>query len=267
VTTEIYLDGKRQDFTSLIFSVGEVQVRLGAPSAPNPARIRLVAHIRSSDALMELFCATDALRRRHGDVPIDLVMPYLPYARQDRVCAPGEAISLRMMSVLINAQRYDRVEVWDVHSEAALDYLDRSVSKPASDFAMIVAEHLSAATVIVAPDKGALARAYDFAGFLGLDTVHAEKIRNPDDGAILGTAIHCGDIGDRDFLMVDDICDGGRTFIELAKELRKLTTGRVMLYVTHGIFSKGFGVFDGLVDRIFVANSFWDTVPDFVTKL
>jgi ribose-phosphate pyrophosphokinase len=69
--------------------------------------------------------------------------------------------------------------------------------------------------------------------------------------------------GARDFLIVDDICDGGRTFIELAKVLRPLTSGQVKLYVTHGIFSAGFEALAGL-DRIFVANPFPADLPGFV---
>jgi len=56
-------------------------------------------------------------------------------------------------------------------------------------------------------------------------------------------------------IIVDDICDGGRTFIELAKCL-KPACDKVYLYVTHGIFSKGLDVFDGLIDHIWTANSF-----------
>lgn len=47
---------------------------------------------------------------------------------------------------------------------------------------------------------------------------------------------------------------GTRTFIELAAKLRQLTDGKIYLYVTHGIFSKGAEVFDGLIDGIFTTN-------------
>jgi ribose-phosphate pyrophosphokinase len=50
--------------------------------------------------------------------------------------------------------------------------------------------------------------------------------------------------------MVDDICDGGRTFIELAKELRGMGAEKVHLYVTHGFFTKGLSVFDGIIDVV-----------------
>jgi ribose-phosphate pyrophosphokinase len=63
-------------------------------------------------------------------------------------------------------------------------------------------------------------------------------------------------VRDHNFLIVDDICDGGRTFIELAKVLRPLTNGSIFLYVTHGIFSQGLDVFKGVIDHIYTANLF-----------
>ena len=56
------------------------------------------------------------------------------------------------------------------------------------------------------------------------------------------------------FYIVDDICDGGRTFIEIAKYLKEadsIDSSRIHLMVTHGFFTKGLGVFDGLIDHIY----------------
>jgi ribose-phosphate pyrophosphokinase len=64
------------------------------------------------------------------------------------------------------------------------------------------------------------------------------------------------ELAKKDFLIVDDICDGGRTFIELAKVLRPWTTGKIYLYVTHGIFSNGLDVFNSLIDGVYTANPF-----------
>lgn len=186
--------------------------------------------------------------------------PYLPYARQDRVAYPGEALSAAVACRLLNAQGYRSVEVWDAHSDVSLALLDRVRHRPASDFAVPI---VTARDVIVAPDQGAAKRASACARLAGATLVHAEKTRSTDTGAITGTMVHSEPVGARDFLIVDDICDGGRTFIELARVLRPLTTGQVKLYVTHGIFSAGFDALAGL-DRIYVANPFPAALPGFV---
>jgi ribose-phosphate pyrophosphokinase len=242
------------------FPGGEIQVRIdGAPGPADAVTIR--ADLVDSDTMMALLLLTDAVRRHYGDPAIDLVCPYLPYARQDRVAYPGEALSAAVACRLLNAQGYRSIEVWDAHSEVSLALLDRVRHRPASDFAVSV---ITARDVIVAPDLGAVKRAAGCAKLAGVPLVQAEKTRSTDTGAITGSAVHSDPIGDQDFLIVDDICDGGRTFIELAKVLRPLTRGQVKLYVTHGIFSAGFDALHAGIDRIHVANPFPADLPDFV---
>jgi ribose-phosphate pyrophosphokinase len=71
---------------------------------------------------------------------------------------------------------------------------------------------------------------------------------------------------DKDVFIIDDICDGGRTFIEIAKavnEVRKLSSsvkpehyGKNYLIVTHGIFSAGFGQLAEYFEGIYTTNSY-----------
>lgn len=256
----LIVDGRTVPVRSFVFPGGEVQVRIEGPaSAAAAAMIR--ADIVDAASLMGLLLLTDAVRRHYADPAVDLVCPYLPYARQDRVAFAGEALSASVACRLLNAQNYRSVEVWDVHSDVSLALLDRVRHRPASDFAAAV---VSANDVVVAPDLGAVKRAGDCARLAGAALVHAEKTRSTDTGAITGTVVHSGPIGERDFLIVDDICDGGRTFVELARVLRPLTRGRVRLYVTHGIFSAGFDTLAAHLDRIHVANPFPSELPALV---
>ena len=63
-------------------------------------------------------------------------------------------------------------------------------------------------------------------------------------------------------IIVDDICDGGRTFIELGKIIRK-DYDRLILCVTHGIFSKGVEPLD-VFDEIYSTNSWNPNLEDFM---
>lgn len=252
------------------FNGGEVQVRLEEDESDIvPYMAAITANINSSGMLMAVLLTTDAIRRRYGNIKIKLICPYLPYARQDRVCYPGEALSIRVLTDLINSQNYDSVEIWDVHSDVSLALLDRYEHVPASAFMHAID---TSNVVMVAPDHGAIKRATLCAKAANVPLVLADKVRDPNDGKITGTTVASEHIGDKDFLMIDDIADGGRTFIELAKVLRPLTNGKVMLYVTHGIFSQDFYVFKDIIDHIYVANLFEpycrpDRKPDFVTVL
>jgi ribose-phosphate pyrophosphokinase len=112
----------------------------------------------------------------------------------------------------------------------------------------------------VSPDAGAEKKIFAFAKELGFENVvRAGKVRDVSSGKITGTEVYVPEPAlyktDKDFLIVDDICDGGRTFIELAKKLRPMTTGKIKLLITHGIFSKGIEVFDGIIDEVLVINN------------
>ena len=61
-------------------------------------------------------------------------------------------------------------------------------------------------------------------------------------------------------MIADDICVGGATFIALAKELKKKNAGKVVLFITHGVFSKGVDeLFNSGIDEIWTTNSYNET--------
>jgi len=68
-------------------------------------------------------------------------------------------------------------------------------------------------------------------------------------------------------LVVDDLCDGGRTFIELAKALPNRPSTATYLYVSHGIFSRGPDVLLGYYDKIFTACDWTDSKNPLVITL
>jgi ribose-phosphate pyrophosphokinase len=246
-------------YSKLIFSGGEVQVKLTSHPLGFDY-IWIEAFLFNSNDVLELLLLTDAIRRQyvHEKPPIKVLIPYLPYARQDRVCAKGEALSLSVMANLINSQDYAVVEVWDAHSTVTLAKIKNVINVHQSSFLHFVPKKN---VVLVSPDAGAVKKTSEASKAYGLPMVTASKIRDVNTGEITGTEVHSGHIGDKDFLIVDDICDGGKTFVELAKVLRPLTNGNVLLYVTHGIFSKGLQVFDGLIDHIYCANRFPSPLP------
>lgn len=259
--------------TQIKFPGGEVQVRLDLEGRAFPygSMFRIRADIRSSDDLMRLLMATNAIRQHEPGAEIELLMPYIPYARQDRVAVPGEALSIKVFAQIINAQNYDRIGVWDAHSDVSLALLDRVRNVTAAELiASRAVPSLFEGHVIVAPDAGATKRALAVAKMLGTDLVRAEKTRDSRTGEITGSRImNVGEYGSGHFMIVDDICDGGRTFIELAKTLRNVSARPVSLYVTHGIFSAGFDQLRPWFKQIICANVLTDAIPpdNFLIKI
>lgn len=252
-------------YKKMVFSGGEVHVKFQDVVDED---VVLLADIHSSDDLMELMFLVDAIRRNAVDmeekIKISLVMPYVPYARQDRLCNEGESFSLKVFCDIINSMNFEVVAIADPHSDVTPALLNNVIIRTQEQcfidtmggykFKMNVA--------LVSPDAGANKKTYKVAKAFNIDTViRADKIRDVTNGEILETVVYCEHLGNRDVLIVDDICDGGRTFIELAKVLRTKTDGKIMLYVTHGIFSKGFDVFDGIIDEIYCFKYFGSEKP------
>ena len=100
--------------------------------------------------------------------------------------------------------------------------------------------------------------------------VYADKIRDISTGFITGTTINwdsirpslqAGMLRNPKFLIIDDLCEGGRTFIEIAKAiLLEVEVARIYLYVTHGFFSAGMEELSKYLDGIYVANLMNDSV-------
>jgi ribose-phosphate pyrophosphokinase len=276
---ELYIDDYRHSFKTIEFSGGEAQVKIDPVDGqnwegPKMSRVRIMAHLRKAFDVMELLMLTDAIRRLKSSVPITLQMPYVPYARQDRVCAEGEALSIKVFADLINSQNYAEVIVWDPHSDVAPALLNNCTIVKAYrilDRAFALDRKLQRHNVVlVSPDAGANKKVHEASQFLRIkDVIRADKTRDPETGQITGTVVYSEHVGDKDFLILDDICDGGRTFLELGKVLRPLTNGKIYLYVTHGIFSSGFTYLRNQIDHIYTANSFVQlgAVKDFVTEI
>lgn len=246
------------ELRKLVFPGGEVNVtvELGKPAHT----LRIQAHLPHAEAVMTLLLATDALRRGYPGTPILLSLPYVPYARQDRVANPGEALSARVFCDLINTQQYAQVEVQDPHSDVVTALLDRVViADPLPSLRRALTSLGLGRAALVAPDAGARKRVMHLAHALELDVVFAEKVRNTQTGKITGTQV-VGDLPDAPLLVVDDICDGGRTFTELAAALRTRQAEQrqsqpLYLYVTHGIFSKGLAPLLEHYQTVFTRNN------------
>ena len=255
---KIYSDDGYAETRSFTFCGGEIQVKLPG-IAELTGDILVLARLQSADSLIQLLLTSELIERLHQDGRRTLVVPYFPYARQDRVMQAGEAFSLKSVARLINGLGFDRVITCDAHSDVTPALVDRIEVVSQLDLVRAhegIGRIIHSGVTVVAPDAGASKKAFAVAQRFGLPLLTASKSRDVKTGAITRTEIYGESADGRNALIVDDICDGGRTFIELAKVLRQAGAAKVYLYVTHGIFSQGLGVFEGLIDGIFTTDAF-----------
>ena len=219
----------------------------------------------SNSDLIDLALTVDAIRRKAGyGVDIHLFMPYLPYARQDRVCNEGESLSVKVIADFINSLDFNLVVCYDLHSDVSGALINRLQMISLTECVMQIGLDKiikDEKMILVAPDAGAYKKVSKLNSTLNNGyMVVASKVRDTKTGNIIGTDSGINDdyaesLVGRKFLIVDDICDGGRTFTELAAVIkREVKDAKVYLYVTHCLATKGYKVFDNLIDGIYTAN-------------
>ncbi|MGE7778272.1 ribose-phosphate diphosphokinase [Chitinophaga sp. NPDC101104] len=226
--------------------------------------VRILTRLNDGNDLLMLLFAQQALSHlEFRDVRADIT--YLTSARMDRVMRPGEPFSLKVIAAVLNAAQFRKVRIFDPHSEVTTALIDRAYAVENHRFMRDVLEDYNMRRpgeqiVLVSPDGGALKKIYSLAKFTGTtDVVECMKTRDVKTGALSGFKTSAEDLSGKTCIIADDICDGGGTFAGTAKVLKDKGASRVVLAVSHGIFSKGTSI--EYVDEIYTTDSFRE-VPD-----
>lgn len=193
---------------------------------------------RPDGRLMPLLLAADALRRA-GAARVDLVAPYLPYMRQDRVFAPGEPLSQAVMGKLLSGG-FDRILTLEAHLHRTPDLAGVFPGRIARNAAggEVLAAGLARlrprVSLVGGPDSESAAWAEAVAQRLGAGVLVAGKLRRgdrdvtvqyPDDLRVAGAHV----------ALVDDICSSGGTLAAAARALKAAGAARITAAVVHGL--------------------------------
>lgn len=193
----------------------------------------IVVDVRGS-ATDDLLKAREVAQGAHArGARATLLLPYLPAARSDH----DEVMGVMAYAAIVR-DAFDEVVTIDPHSPVGVAAYGATVA----DHTELVIEALNtqpdfAADLagVIAADKSGSAHAARTAEALGVEMFQALKHRDPTTGALSGFS--CDPLPDHGtFLVVDDICDGGGTFLGLA-DVAGVEASRMGLWVTHGVFS------------------------------
>lgn len=276
---KLFVHKSEVDIKFYKFPAGETGIKLDNPGIrrydTGPININITCKFEDNNDIINLLLLTDAVKRQYSyeQLHIALTIPYFPYARQDRVCNKGESLSVKVIADLINSQNFATVYITDPHSDVTPAIINNcTVIKQTSAARALCSIRKPENTILVSPDAGANKKVFEFAKEHGYsEVIRADKTRDVATGKITGTKVywekeqvdvitlgttytHRYGATDKDFLILDDILDGGGTFNPLAEQLQKLTTGKVYLYVSHGIFSKGINGLERNIETIYVSN-------------
>ena len=214
------------------------------------------AHVRNFDDLCEIVVANRILVS--NEISVEWFLPYFPFARHDRRNHAGDGLEIVLALELVAELN---VVIADPHSEVAA-----TLTHFPQDSVVSVVRSAGAFDndpILVVPDAGAAKKAYEWVG--SADSVQALKHRDPQTGRLSNFEVITEGLNGRPAIIVDDICDGGGTFLGLAEELRTVhNAGPLTLVVTHGLFTKGLDALTAVFDRIytFAPTNEAPTTPD-----
>jgi ribose-phosphate pyrophosphokinase len=231
----------------------------------NTNTIEIRSRFNSFKDLELIICANQALINM-GATHISLYVPYFLGSRSDRKFQFGGVNYLKqVICPIINSQNFSSVTVVDPHSdvlEGCLNNFKKINNFDLVDDALsyLIGEEQEDRVILVSPDAGALKKIYDVAKeFEITNVVTASKIRDIKTGDVIKTELPIMDLsGVEHIVIIDDICDGGRTFVELAKAIKRNTSKPIYLVVTHGIFSAGLDLLSQYFETIYCTNSVSD---------
>ena len=203
----------------------------------------------SAEDLVMLAMAAD-YANQVGD-GLKALMPYLLGARADRGTPFGAAVYAN----LINSMHLKEVICFDPHSPVITNMIHRLTVLDTVDVIKRTVLNGSIDYVgIISPDHGSRDRSSRIAKAINLPMIRAGKDRDPETGKL--SNFRCEEIPNPDgrYLVVDDICDGGGTFLGLA-EVIGLPKENLDLWVSHGVFSKGAERLKSAYGNVFTTNS------------
>ena len=240
-------------------------------------RATLTWHFESNEEMVAVMFLTRHLQR-NGILFVDLVMPYIPNARQDRVKSSNDVFTLKYFAEFINELAFDTVTVLDPHSSVSEALIDNIIIENPKKYICETIERLEVIRrpilstpvldsnklnpnrlIVFYPDEGAMKR---YSGLINIPYAFGIKKRDWESGKIAGLDVAGSTnlVAGSDVLIIDDISSRGGTFYHSAKKLKELGANKIYLYVSHceATILDGEIFKSGLIDKVFTTNSIFN---------
>ncbi|MBO8180395.1 MAG: ribose-phosphate diphosphokinase [Archaeoglobus sp.] len=186
----------------------------------------VVGSINSNDDLISLIFALDVLDKAKA------VVPYMGYARQDKVFQEGEAVSIKILAEILESKAEEVITV-NIHSREAASHFKNLKNLDAMP---LIGKHFAEKDVVmISPDKGSLERVKTAAKRAACEWDYMEKRRI--DATTVEITPKSIDVEGKDVVIVDDIISTGGTVAEAAKILYSLGAKSVSAACVHAVLA------------------------------
>ena len=225
-----------------------------------------------NDNLMELLLLADVTKRA-GAENITAIIPYLCYARQDRIKQQSdinlasnfsqtyfsEPLSISLVAKMLEIAGINKIITLDLHSERIEDYFNIPVVNLSSyilfqDTVKNISDKGN--VVIISPDLGGRGRALEFSSRLNSDFAFIDKYRDDNNHCWMNNI--CGaSVEGKDCIIIDDIVDTGGTIIKAAKILYEQGAKTVTTCITHPVLSGDAksDLQNSAIEKIYISDS------------
>ena len=258
-------------FERIKYPDGQIGAKFSGIIASSTDFNMIKERINSYEDLFYVRSIADIIKYQWDPKHFRLFIPCMFGQRSDRRFDCMQSFDLKLITDIINECGFSRVSIFDPHSDVCLALIKNS--EKISSFTCVndTVEDIRSKDVdenriylgnltLVSPDAGAYKKVFEYGQKLNLPVMAAVKYRDKDGNISLSFT---QDVKDKDCLIVDDLCDGGYTFELLAKALKENGARKVYLYISHGIFSKGFvKLIEAGIERVYCTNSVRDIEPD-----
>ncbi|PVD52753.1 hypothetical protein DC498_07425 [Terrimonas sp.] len=223
--------------------------------------VKVICSLTDSIKVMQLLETANALDNLFAKKKL-LIIPYLMAARYDRLMQHGDSIDVKVVADIINSCGFSKVLLFDVHSDVSTLLIKNAVNITNKQ---MVEQYKMEEGVLICPDAGAAKKVPQYFEWNKnlKDIVYCSKNRNLATGKLTLEVLEPQECENRNCVIIDDICDGGATFLAIAE---KIKPKHLTLIVSHGIFSKGFAVLEQKFNQIIVSNSFNKTYTSRIVK-
>ncbi|MBN4083643.1 ribose-phosphate pyrophosphokinase [Mycoplasma sp. CSL10137] len=210
-----------------------------------------------NENVIELLLFIDALKRASAK-SINIILSYYGYARQDRKASGRQPIGAKLMADLLQTAGATKITCVDLHNPSIQGFFDIPVDDLKGQYPIAIAlKDMKEKFTVVSPDHGGTVRARKLAELIA-DTVQIciidKRRTDVNKTEVMGIL---GNIENKNAVIIDDIIDTGGTILKAVDTLKENGAKKVVVAATHGIFTKGFEMFENNpnVEKVIITDS------------
>lgn len=205
-------------------------------------RVYILSSPNTSDEIMKLNLAIDAAKRSAAKEIIP-ILPYFPYARQDKKDQKRGPIGAKVIVEMLEHRGATGVITFDLHADQIQGFFNIPVThlEGKNVFDSYIASIYNENTILAGPDAGSGKRVKRMKDQLqkyhniSINYVMLDKTRK--EANVVDEMIIIGDVSGKDVIILDDMVDTAGTLCKAAEVLIDAGANSVRAIISHGVLS------------------------------